>query len=428
MRTWFGSGIALLVTVVMALGTSDKAHASGARTLSATGTDGVIDITLSGAAGNWWFRIASGTCTAVTNSATVSNIRGYAPGDYEIRAFSDNLCATEIAQTTVTVSEPYSSAVLTATVANDKISLTLANGPNDWWFRINSGTCTAVNGDTVSNISGYAPDVYSVRAFTDAECYTRFAATTVSLPPPTYPLATLTATVSPANWSVDLTLADGPNEWWFRVGGGTCTAVTGTSVNNIQGYRSNGYHVVAYSDSTCGDFLAQTTFIIGTATLSATVQSDDSVNLALSGGPDKWWFIIGGDFGAGTCTTAGGTGVNGISGYGPGAYDVEAYLKEDCSHRIARATFTIDLPPGQTYELMATLRGGKVMLRTSPGQNAWYYKVDAGAGVNAANVSCTFSGALVADVWGLSSGTYTAYSYTDGQCSTTQASTTFDVP
>ena len=62
--------------------------------------------------------------------------------------------------------------------------------------------------------------------------------------------------------SVDLTLADGPPNWWFRIGWGSCTPVSGTTVSGISGYAPGGYSVKAYSNGGCGSQIANATFTI----------------------------------------------------------------------------------------------------------------------------------------------------------------------
>ena len=60
--------------------------------------------------------------------------------------------------------------------------------------------------------------------------------------------ASLTATRN-ADWSVDLTLSDGPNDWWFRINSwGTCTPASGTTFSNIRGYGAGTHSVWAYAD------------------------------------------------------------------------------------------------------------------------------------------------------------------------------------
>ena len=66
---------------------------------------------------------------------------------------------------------------LTATVANSQVTLTLENGPPNWWFKIDTaGTCTAVSGKTVSGIGGYT-GYHTVTAYSDDTCSTELAST-----------------------------------------------------------------------------------------------------------------------------------------------------------------------------------------------------------------------------------------------------------
>ena len=83
--------------------------------------------------------------------------------------------------------------------------------------------------------------------------------------------ASLTATVN-GDKSVDLNLSNGPADWWFRINSwGSCTAVSGTSVNGIQGYKPGTHSVTAYSDSDC-DLSPSTTYFVVMST------SDTSAN------------------------------------------------------------------------------------------------------------------------------------------------------
>ena len=150
------------------------------------------------------------------------------------------------------------SASLTATVNSDRsVDLTLSNGPSgDWWFRINSGSCTAVSGTSVNGIQGYKAGTYSVRAYSDGNCGAEIANTTFTIP-----TASLAATVN-SNRSVDLTLSNGPSNWYFRIGYGSCVAVSGTTVSGIQGYQTGFYSVGAFSGAGCKGFIAVADFII----------------------------------------------------------------------------------------------------------------------------------------------------------------------
>ena len=232
------------------------------------------------------------------------------------------------------------SASLTATVNSDRsVNLDLSNGPGNWWFRINSGgACTAVSGTTVSNISGYKAGTHSVNAYSDGNCGSQIASASFTIP-----TATLAATVN-GDRSVDLTLTGGPSNWWFRIKSwDACTAVSGTTVSNISGYKAGTHTVNAYSDSGCDYHIASSSFTIPSAALAATVNGDSSVDLTLSGGPGNWWFRINS---GGACTAAAGTTVSNISGYQPGTHSVNAYSDSGCSYHIASSSFTIaPLPP-----------------------------------------------------------------------------------
>ena len=150
------------------------------------------------------------------------------------------------------------SASLTTTVNNDRsVDLNLSNGPSNWWFRINSwGTCTAASGTTFSNIRGYAAGTHTVSAYSDSSCGTQIASSSFTIP-----TASLSAVVN-NDRSVDLTLTGGPSNWWFRIGSGTCTAATGTTFSNIQGYKAGTHSVNAYPDSGCGYHIASSSFTI----------------------------------------------------------------------------------------------------------------------------------------------------------------------
>ena len=80
--------------------------------------------------------------------------------------------------------------------------------------------------------------------------------------------------------------------------------------------------------------------MIPTATLTATVQSDRSVDLNLSNpnGPDNWWFRINS---WGTCTATNGNTVSGIAGYKDGTHTVKAYSNSGCNYHVASTSFTL---------------------------------------------------------------------------------------
>ena len=258
---------------------------------------------------------------------------------------------------------------LSATVDEWKVDLVLSSGPNPWWFRFGGGSCTQVSGTTVSGISGYQPSTYNIVAYSDSGCANQIAATSVTIP-----TASLAATVN--QQKVDLVLSDGPNPWWFRFGGGSCTQVSGTTVSGISGYQPSTYSIVAYSDGGCGKQIANTwvTVPVPPPSLTATVTSDQSVDLALSHGPGSWWYKTFGT--SGSCTSASGTAVNDLTGYPVGTHTITAYSDSACNSQIASASFTI----AHTHTLDVSVIKGELYLRPSPAHNGdWWYQVDSGS-------------------------------------------------
>ena len=328
---WLSALLLALLAVALVFNPSPTSAQSASLTATVQG-DKSVDLAIANGPSNWWFRIESwGTCTAVTGNA-INGIRGYKPGTYNVWAYSDSNCGAQIAATTFTIV----AASLAATVNSDRsVDLTLSNGPSPWYFYIGIGSCTAVTGTTISGIQGYAPGYHEASAFATAGC-TDFLADAYF----TIPATTLAATVNPGP-SVNLTLTNGPGNWWFRVNSwGSCTAVSGTNVSGIQGYQPGTHSAWAYSDSNCGTQIAATTFTIQAASLAATVNTDRSVDLTLTGGPGNWWFRI--NY-WGTCTAAGDT-VSNIAGYQDGTHAVAAYSDSGCNYHMAATTFTIRAP------------------------------------------------------------------------------------
>ena len=75
------------------------------------------------------------------------------------------------------------------------------------------------------------------------------------------PNANLSATLN-GDWSVSLTLPDGPTNWWYEIDDGDCVGVSGRTASDIAGLGSGTYSVKAYSDSGCGNQIADATFTI----------------------------------------------------------------------------------------------------------------------------------------------------------------------
>ena len=385
-----------------------------AQSVSLTATvngDKSVDLDLSNGPSNWWFRINSGSCAAVTGNS-VNGIQGYKAGTYSVRAYSDGNCGAEIANTTFTIP----TASLAATVnSNRSVDLTLSNGPSNWYFRIGYGSCVAVSGTTVSGIQGYQTGFYSVGAFSGAGCKGFIAVADFIIPDPPPLTATLATTVNPGP-SVDLTLTNGPNNWWFRINWwGSCTAVTGSSVNNIQGYKPATYSVDAYSDSNCNTKIASASFTIPELALAIAVDSSDrSVDLTLTGGPTNWWFRIGW---WGNCTAATGTTVSNILGYQSGSYIVAVYPAAGCAFgsHITAESFTMP-----TATLTATVTDDlKVDLTLTGGPSSWWYRINSGGYCTAA------PGTTVSGIKGYKPGTHSVSAHSDSGCKYHVASTLF---
>ena len=391
---------------------------SNASLAATVNSDRSVDLVLSNGPSPWYFRIGNsngwGSCTAVSGT-TVSGISGYQKGSYDVGAFSKSDCTDFLADAYFIIPDPPQPTATLATTVNPgpSVNLTLSNGPSNsnWWFRINWwGSCTAVTGtNTVNNIQGYQPGTHSVDAYSDSGCHTKIASSSFTIPQ-----LALAATVD-NDRSVDLTLTGGPSNWWFKIGWwGTCTAATGTTVSGIRGYQS-GWHVVAvYPAAGCanGSHITSTSFTIPTATLTAAVNDDRSVNLNLSGGPSSWWFRI--NY-WGTCTAASGNTVSNIAGYQNGTHSVAAYSDGGCNYHVAATTFSL-------YSLTASAVTQTSATLTLAGHTGnWYLKETSPS-------TGTCSSAISGGTHSLSSltggTTYTYKAYSDSTCSTEIASET----
>ena len=315
-----------------------------AATLATTvNNDGSVDLTLTGGPGNWWFRIEHwGTCTAATGP-TVSNIRGYAAGTYSVAAYSDSGCNFHIASSSFTIAV----ATLAATVdpADWSVDLALANGPQNWWFRIEHwGTCTAASGTSYDNIRGYQAGTYVVAVFPDNNCgsHGAIAGTTFTIPD-----ATLTATVK-SGGAFDLTLANGPTNWWFRIDLiGTCTPAAGTTVSNIGGYQAGQHVVWAYTGGGCTYPVASLTFDL--ITLTASGIDATGATLTLAGHSGDWYYKRTGGPANAACTTVNSSATATLSNLtADTAYAYTAYKNSGCgSGELASVSFATHLTAQQ---------------------------------------------------------------------------------
>ena len=138
---------------------------------------------------------------------------------------------------------------------------------DDWWFRIDNGTCTKASGSLVSEIRGYSAGVpLYIHIYADGACAQFRGDTTYTMREPEF-----TATVQADN-TVDLDLYVSPwpdnpfnhfpVEWWFRIGNHSCTPAGGRYVRGIAGYQSGTYDVEAFATSNCSAHVASTQFTI----------------------------------------------------------------------------------------------------------------------------------------------------------------------
>ena len=372
-----------------------------------------VDLSIANHTGNWWFKINWwGSCTQVTGNS-ITGIGGYQVGaQHDVWAYSDSGCSNQIATTTFTIT-PHNAGLAAHVQGDRSVSLTLSNGPSNWWFRIGWGSCTPASGTTVSGIRGYKTGTYAVGAFAKSDCSGFLSDANFTIPPPT---ATLATTVNPGPL-VNLTLTNGPSDWWFRINWwGTCTAVSGdTGGTGIGGYQPGTHAVWAYSDSSCNTEIASSSFTIPELVLSIAVDSSDrSVDLTLTGGPSNWWFKIGW---WGTCTAASGTTVSNIRGYKSGSYLVVVYPAAGCAagSHITAESFTM---PSAT--LSTTFNSDRSMnLTLTNGPSNWWFRINSWG-------TCTAApGNTVSGIAGYKPGTHPVSAYSDSGCNYHVASSSF---
>ena len=308
-------------------------------------TDYSVDLSLANWSGDWWFRINDGTCTS-TQSSQVTGIRGYPPVvTHDVGAYADSSCSQQLDQTTFRLPRPY----LDADWDYDSDTVTLeVSDLTTWWFRINDGTCTQVNGESIEGIAGYQHGEYTVRAYSMPNCSTEIDSTELQVG------SILTGWVTLNYYTLHI-LLEYPRrmvpDWWFRIDNGTCTKASGSSVSGIRGYSTGvPLYIHMYADGACTQFRGDTTYTMPVPEFTATVQADNTVDLDLyvmpPGNlreklrhlPKEWWFRIGNH----TCTPVTGGGyVRGIAGYQSGTYDVAAFATSNCSAHLATTQFTI---------------------------------------------------------------------------------------
>ena len=180
-------------------------------------------------------------------------------------------------------------ASLTATVSNSLVTLTLTDGPSDWWFKIgDSGTCTEASGSTVSGIGGYT-GTHSVKAYSDNACSAEIASTSFTVPP------SLTAS-GISGTGATLTVGGHSGDWYYKGISGTeastsCVTVSGSVTKALSGLTADKlYGYTAYSGSSCTgtelgtDYFSTNDFDVGNLGEAA---SSGSCLVGYSGGSRK---------------------------------------------------------------------------------------------------------------------------------------------
>ena len=377
--------------------------------LSTSVSDGVVSITLSNYGSSWWYKIGDDGSCAQVSGRTASGITGYQIGAYSVSAYGSKADCDAgqnlIDSATFTISPP--PIVLSTSVNNGFVTLTISNYDSSWWYKVESGSCSQVSGKTVSGISGYRTGTYSVSAYgSETDCdddRNRLASATFTIP---IVLPYLSASVS--GGTVSMTLYHHYSDWWYKIGDdGSCNSTSGYTVSGIQGYAKPHdwtMTIKAYSNDVCfGVGLLDIAYLSMPATrLSASVSGDEKISLTLSNYPLDWWYRIGG----GTCTEVSGSTVSGISGYRhqTGAYSVKAYRSSsDCNadnNRLAETSFTI-----APQTLSASVSGSGVTLTLSRyDPDDWAYEIHDGG-------CYSVTGKKTVNVAGYLSGTYTAKAY-----------------
>ena len=136
--------------------------------------------------------------------------------------------------------------ILTATVdSNSLVSLTLTNGPSDWWFKIDGG-CTAVSDNRYpasGGMQGYTGGPHTVRAYSDSSCSAEIATTTFTV------TASLTASAI-SGTGATLTVGGHSGAWSYQGISGTeasssCADVSaGTTTATLSSLTADKLHGV----------------------------------------------------------------------------------------------------------------------------------------------------------------------------------------
>ena len=279
-----GTNYTFKVRATNATGTGPVSDASTAaapadETLTAGSvTHDAATLTLANYSGNWYYKEASGTCSADAVSTTSVDLDGLAGNtSYTYSAYSDSGCTSSklLATASAFLTKPAKPGKPTATAGagSGKLTLTatLTGGSGaltKWEYtKDNGANWIAITTDTDNTLS------YVVSSLTDGTDYTfKVRATNATGTGPASdastavaPLDVTLAAGSVTHNTATLTLANHPGNWWLKrtTPADTNCKSKGTtateSLSNLAGNTS--YTYKAYSNNTCSTELAARTFL-----------------------------------------------------------------------------------------------------------------------------------------------------------------------
>ena len=203
-------------------------------------------------AGDWWFQIDDGSCTKAT-ARNHGPITGISAGSHTATVYRDSGCVTAMAASTFTIPQTYS---LATSVSNGDAYLQLSPAGGDWWYKVDSGSCTKASSRNEGPISGLSAGSHSATAYKDSGCATQVASASFTIPQ-TYSLAT---SVSSGDAYLQLSPAGG--DWWYKVDSGSCTKASSRNEGPISGLSAGSHSATAYKDSGCATQVASASFTI----------------------------------------------------------------------------------------------------------------------------------------------------------------------
>ena len=213
----------------------------------------------------WWYEQvapSSGSCTDAFTGTTADLSNLTAGASHTYLAYNKSGCnsADEIASATFTT---LAITLAASSVTANTATLTLANGPVNWWLKEtspNTGTCTPKTTATESLSSLTAGTSYTYKAYSDSACATanEIASETFTTP------ASLTASAITTTGAT-LTAAGAPSTWYIQrtaPTAGTCTTKTSTTHDPGTLTAGTTYTYKAYDAAGCNsaDEIASETF------------------------------------------------------------------------------------------------------------------------------------------------------------------------